>query len=92
MKAYVKSITSKDTKELHLPIGGYIDEVIKTFNEKYLIKLDKRIKHCGWSADCNEITLNMKVPDDTKFWFVPKRDIRINSPLIMDTEYEIIFN
>lgn len=86
MKAYIKSITSIDTKKLHLPIGSYIGEIIKSSDNRYLIKLDKGIKHCGWSADCHVITCNMKVPDDTRFWFVSKRDIRINNPLIMDTE------
>lgn len=86
MKAYVKSITSIDTKELQLPIGGYVGEIIKTFNDRYLIRLDKNIYCCGWDADCYEITRNMAVPEGAKFWFVPKRDIRANMPLIMDTE------
>ena len=44
MKAYVKSITSIDTKDLNLPIGSYIGEVVKITNESYLIKLDKKFK------------------------------------------------
>ena len=44
MKAYVKSITSIDTKDLNLPIGSYIGEVVKIINERYLIKLDKKFK------------------------------------------------
>lgn len=87
MKAYIKSITSIDTEELNLPIGSYIGEVVKIINERYLIKLDKKIQSCGWGADCSEITQYMEVSDDTKFWFVPKRDICTNNMLLtMETE------
>lgn len=87
MKAYIKSITCTDTEELNLPIGSYIGEVVKIINEKYLIKLDKKVQSCGWDADCSEITRHMEISDGTKFWFVPKRDIYINNMLlIMDTE------
>ena len=87
MKAYLKSITSIGAKDLNLPIGNYIGEVVKIINENYLIKLDKKVQSCGWYADCSEITRHMEVPDGTKFWFVPKRDICTNNMLlIMDTE------
>ena len=88
MKAYIKSITCTDTEELNLPIGSYIGEVVKIINERYfLIKLDKKVQSCGWDTDCSEITYHMKVPDGTKFWVVPKRDICTNNILlIMDTE------
>ena len=87
MKAYVKSITSIDTKDLNLPVGSYIGEVVKIINENYLIKLDKKVQSCGWDADCSEIIYHMKVPDGTKFWVVPKRDICTNNILLtMETE------
>lgn len=87
MKAYIKSITSIDTKDLNLPVGSYIGEVVKITNERYLIKLDKKVQSCGWDADCSEITRHMEISDGTKFWVVPKRDIYINNMLlIMDTE------
>ena len=87
MKVYVKSIISMQAKELHLPVGSYIGEVVKIINENYLIKLDKKVQSCGWDADCNEITRHMEVPDGTKFWFVPKRDVCTNNMLLtMDTE------
>lgn len=87
MKAYLKSITSIDAEYLHLPIGSYIGEVVKIINERYLIKLDKKVQSCGWGADCSEITQHMEVSDDTKFWVVPKRDICTKNMLLtMDTE------
>lgn len=87
MKAYVKNITCTDTEKLNLPIGNYIGEVVKIINERYLIKLDKKVQSCGWDADFSEITRHMEVPDGTKFWFVPKRDICTNNMLLtMDTE------
>lgn len=87
MKAYVKNITSIEAEDLNLPVGSYIGEVVKIINERYLIKLDKKVQSCGWDADCSEITYYMKVPDGTKFWVVPKRDICTNNILlIMDTE------
>lgn len=87
MKAYVKSITSIDTKDLNLPVGSYIGEVVKITNKNYLIKLDKKVQSCGWDADRDEITRHMEVPDGTKFWFVPKRDVCTNNMLLtMDTE------
>ena len=87
MKAYLKSITSIDAEDLHLPIGSYIGEVVKIINESYLIKLDKKIQSCGWDAVGSEFTQHMEVSDSTKFWFVPKRDICTNNMLlIMDTE------
>ena len=87
MKAYVKSITSIDTKDLNLPVGSYIGEVVKITNKNYLIKLDKKVQSCGWDADRDEITRHMEVPDGTKFWVVPKRDVCTNNMLLtMDTE------
>ena len=87
MKAYVKNITSIEAEDLNLPVGSYIVEVVKIINKRYLIKLDKKVQSCGWDADCSEITYHMKVPDGTKFWVVPKRDICTNNILlIMDTE------
>lgn len=49
MKAYIKSITSIDTKDLNLPVGSYIGEVVKITNKNYLIKLDKKVQSYGWS-------------------------------------------
>lgn len=87
MKAYVKSITSIEAEYLHLPTGSYIGEVVKIINERYLIKLDKKIQSCGWDADCSEVTRHMEISDGTKFWFVPKRDICTKNMLLtMDTE------